>query len=93
MSSYFTIDLTDLGGGSVQVKLSSVNAYKGTVSVSYSYEDSPSPIPEISPTSDSLYVPCNGSVTDTVSVGETTGWTFDAEATDGTLTDGATLLI
>jgi hypothetical protein len=92
MTGYFTMSLSGDSGGAT-VTLYSNSAYKHDVTVTFSYQDSPTPVPVITPASMTLHVPCNGSVSGSVTFGGATGWTLVADASDGFQDDEATLLI
>jgi len=68
------------GSGNFTVELESHGGFKGDVTVDFSYDDSPVPVPMIEPPSVSLYVPCNGSVSRLVSVDPPAGWTLEVDA-------------
>ena len=75
MEPYFTISLSIIGKSppdfEIQVTVTSANNYKGTVGLTYTSEGA-TPL-YIDPTNASVYVPKNGDVMTTVSVGVAAG--------------------
>lgn len=93
MAGYFTVSGT-VSGTTVYVTVTGHDGYKGTVDLSYSSPSNPPPL-FISPTSDSVYVPKNGSDTTSFVVGLVAGQTVDVyiDGSDGTQTDSTSVVV
>jgi hypothetical protein len=95
MPGYFSISLALASrlanDHAVNVTVTSEKHYSGNVTMTYSY-DGTAPL-YISPTSNVLFVPKNGGVTDSVTVGLNAGQstTLTAGGTDGVISDFASI--
>ena len=91
MEPYFTISLqpptTPSPNQTVEVTVSSNNGAKGTVDLSYSCPDPDDQPLYIDPTSNSVYVPANGSASTSVTVGLSTGQSVTLQAAGGGASD------
>lgn len=95
MAGYFVVTAEqDTGTTSVTVTVTGYDGYKGSVALSYSSDSNPPPI-AISPTSDNVFVPQNGSASTATDVELVAGQTvtLDIYASDGTLTDSTTCTV
>jgi len=87
---YYTVQCNPSGTDQLQVEVvvTSVNDYKGSVNMTYSVNTAGD---SVTPTSGQISPPANGQASQTVNINcYSTGGTFSADGNDGSLQDGCT---
>jgi len=93
MAGYFTVT-GSVSGQTVSVSVSGHDGFKGTVDLSYTSPSTPPPS-YIAPSSDSVYVPQNGSDSTTFEVGVAVGQTvlIFIDGSDGAISDSTSVSV
>ncbi len=93
MAGYFTVS-GSVSGTTVIATVRGHDGYKGTVDLFYSSPTNPPPL-SITPTSDEVYVPKDGSASKSCQIGLNAGQTVEIDilGSDGVQTDSASVTV